>query len=69
MTFTTRMTVELPGIAYEDIEPFRDFVAQEGMVTGGTGAKVRPVVACKGTSCVFGLYDTQALAKEIHTFL
>ena len=67
VTFTTRMTVELPGIAYEDIEPFRDFVAQEGMVTGGTGAKVRPVVACKGTSCVFGLYDTQALAKEIHT--
>ena len=24
------------------------------------------MVSCKGTTCVFGLYDTQALAKEIH---
>ena len=54
LTFTSRLTVELP------------FIAKEGMVTGGTGSRVRPVVACKGTTCVFGLYDTQALAKEIH---
>lgn len=66
IAFTTRLTVELPGIAYENIEAFKQYVAKEGMVTGGTGAKVRPVTACKGTTCVFGLYDTQALAKEIH---
>ncbi len=66
MTFTSRLTVELPGIPYEKIEDFKAFIAQEGMVTGGTGSRVRPVVACKGTTCVFGLYDTQALAKEIH---
>lgn len=66
ISFTTRLTVELPGIHYRDIEPFKAFVAREGMVTGGTGAKVRPVVACKGTTCVFGLYDTQQMAADIH---
>ncbi len=66
LAFTSRMTVELPGVKYEDIPAFQEFVGQEGMVTGGTGAKVRPVVACKGTVCTFGLIDTQGLAKEIH---
>lgn len=66
IAFTVRLTVELPGIAFENVEPFREFVATGNMVTGGTGAKVRPVVACKGTTCVFGLYDTQGVATEVH---
>lgn len=66
VTFTSRMTVELPGIKFDDIQAVIDYVAKDGMVTGGTGAKVRPVVACKGTVCVFGIIDTQGLAKEIH---
>ena len=36
------------------------------MITGGTGSRVRPVVACKGTVCTYGIYDTQKLAKKIH---
>lgn len=66
IAFTSRLTLELPGIKFEDIPAFQEYVAKEGMVTGGTGSRVRPVVACKGTTCVFGLYDTQALASEIH---
>ncbi len=66
VAFTTRMTVEVPGIPYEKIPAFQSFLAGEGMSTGGTGAKVRPVIVCKGTTCVFGLYDTQGLAKELH---
>lgn len=66
VTFTTRLTVEIPGIAHDQIQAFQDYIAREGMETGGTGAKVRPVVSCKGTTCVFGLHDTQALAKQIH---
>lgn len=59
--------MELPGISYDNIDPFIDYVAGWPVwVTGRTGSKVRPVVSCKGTTCVFGLYDTQALAKEIH---
>ena len=37
-----------------------------GLETGGTGAKVRPVVSCKGTTCQYGLIDTFALSEEIH---
>ncbi|MCI8679838.1 MAG: (4Fe-4S)-binding protein, partial [Oscillospiraceae bacterium] len=34
--------------------------------TGGTGSLVRPVVACKGTTCQYGLLDSFALSEEIH---
>ena len=66
VAFTTRLTVEIPGIHYDNIEPFRAYVAQAGLETGGTGSKVRPVVACKGTTCQYGLHDTFALSEEIH---
>ena len=42
LTFTTRLTVEVQGIPYENIEAFREFIAKEGLTTGGTGPKVRP---------------------------
>lgn len=64
--FTTRLTVEVPGIPYDKIEEFQAYIAKEGLVTGGTGSKVRPVVACKGTTCQYGLLDSFALSKEIH---
>lgn len=66
ITFTTRMTIEVQGIPFENIEPFREYIAKEGLVTGGTGALVRPVVCCKGTTCQYGLLDSFGLAEEIH---
>lgn len=66
VSFTSRLTLEIPGITYEDMEQVKEHVQKEGLVIGGTGAKVRPVVACKGTVCVFGLIDTQGLATKIH---
>ena len=66
LTFTTRLTVEVQGIHYDNIEPFREYIAQAGLVTGGTGAMVRPVVSCKGTTCQYGLYDTFDLSEKIH---
>ena len=66
VSFTSRLTVEVPGIHFDNIEAFKAHIAKVGLSTGGTGPKVRPVVACKGTTCVFGLYDTQAMAKAIH---
>ncbi|MBE6611271.1 MAG: (4Fe-4S)-binding protein [Ruminococcaceae bacterium] len=66
VSFTSRLTVEVPGIPYEEIPAFREYIAKAGLYTGGTGARVRPIVACKGTTCVFGVYDTQQLAKELH---
>lgn len=66
IAMTTRLTLEVQGIPYENLEPFCDYIAELGLYTGGTGSRVRPIVACKGTVCVHGLYDTQAMARELH---
>ncbi len=66
ITFTSRLTIEVPGIPYHKIEEFRAYVAREGLMTGGTGSKTRPVVSCKGTTCQFGLIDTFAVSEKIH---
>ena len=64
--FTTRMTVEFAGVPYDKIDEVVAELAKYDLTTGGTGAKVRPVTACKGTTCVFGFYDTQALGQKVH---
>lgn len=66
LLYTTRLSVEIPGIPYEKIDEFRAFIAKENLVTGGTGAKVRPVVSCKGTTCQYGLLDSLAISEEIY---
>ncbi len=63
---TTRLGIEIPGIPFESIPAFQEYIGKAGLYAGGTGAKVRPIVACKGTTCTFGLYDTQGLAAELH---
>lgn len=66
VTFTTRLTVEIPWIKYEDVDAVKEIFAKNNIATGGTGKKVRPLVSCKGTYCVFGLLDTQAFTKRLH---
>lgn len=63
---TSRQSIEIPGIPFDKIEEAEAFARAHGLSFGGTGAKVRPITACKGTTCVYGNFDTQALAKEIH---
>ena len=67
VTMTARLTVEIQGVPFDNIEPLRDYLREQaGLETGGTGAKVRPVVSCKGTTCQYGLIDTFELSEEIH---
>ena len=66
IAMTSRLTVEIQGVPYSNIEPLRSFVAEYGLETGGTGSKVRPVVSCKGTTCQYGLIDTFDLSNKIH---
>lgn len=66
LEFTTRLTIEVRGIHFDNIEAFREYIGQAGLVTGGTGPLVRPVVSCKGTTCQYGLYDTFGLSEKIH---
>ena len=67
VALTTRLTMEIQGVKYENIEPLFAFLAEHGLSAGGTGAKVRPVVSCKGTTCQYGLCDTFSLSEKIHT--
>ena len=66
VAMTTRLTMESQGVRYENIQPLMDFLSAYGLTTGGTGALVRPVVSCKGTTCQYGLIDTYALSEKIH---
>ena len=51
ITMTTRLTQEIQGVPYDKLEALFAFLKENGLETGGTGAKVRPVVSCKGTTC------------------
>ena len=64
--FTSRLSAEIVGIPYEKIEDAEAFMAEHGLHFGGTGAKVRPITACKGTTCVYGNIDTAGLAEMLH---
>ena len=66
VTLTTRLTFEIQGVPYENLESLFAFLKEGGLETGGTGPKVRPIVSCKGTTCVFGLIDTFALSEKMH---
>jgi len=66
VAMTSRLTIEIQGVSYNNIEPMQAFLSRHGLETGGTGPKVRPVVSCKGTTCQYGLIDTFSLSEKIH---
>ena len=66
VTMTTRLTMEIQGVPYENVEPLIQFLHSAGLDVGGTGSKVRPGVSCKGTTCQYGLCDTFALSEKLH---
>ena len=66
ITMTTRLTLEIQGVPYTNIDPLIAFLAEHDLETGGTGSLVRPVVSCKGTTCQYGLIDTCAVSEKIH---
>lgn len=63
---TTRLAIEIPWISYENLDAVKSALTAGGLVFGGTGKKIRPLVACKGTVCQHGLYDTQKLCGICH---
>ncbi len=62
---TTRLQVEIPWIKDEDVEKFMEEAKSLGLRHGGTGQKIRPLVACKGTVCLHGNIDTQGICREL----
>ncbi len=66
LMMTTSQAVEILGIPYDRIEECSAFIKETGLMLGGTGPRVRPIISCKGTTCQYGLIDTYELAEEIH---
>lgn len=66
VTMTTRLTLEIQGVKYENIPDCIAYLQNHGLDAGGTGSKVRPVVSCKGTTCQYGLIDTFDLSEKLH---
>lgn len=54
------------GVPYDNIEKTIAALGEHGLMTGGTGAKVRPVVFMQGNNLLYGLIDTFALSRKIH---
>lgn len=66
IAMTSRMSIEIQGVPYKNIKDVISFLNKNGLETGGTGPKVRPIVSCKGTTCQYGLIDTFALSELLH---
>lgn len=66
ITMTSRLTLEIQGVKYENLDALFTYLTENGLETGGTGSLVRPVVSCKGTTCQYGLIDTFRLSEKIH---
>ena len=63
---TTRLALEIQGIPYEKISEAVAYAEERGLNFGGTGNKIRPIAACKGTTCIYGNFDTHALAAKLY---
>jgi dissimilatory sulfite reductase (desulfoviridin) alpha/beta subunit len=64
--FTSRQGVEIPFIAFQDIDAVTSALAAAGLQPGACGPRVRTVTACQGASiCPSGLIETAELAQEL----
>ena len=66
VAMTSRLTLEIQGVPHRNLEALFAFLKDNGLESGGTGPKVRPIVSCKGTTCQYGLIDTFSLSEKIH---
>ncbi|MFR1709998.1 MAG: 4Fe-4S binding protein [Clostridium sp.] len=63
--FTTRLSVEVPWIHGDNVDALMEEAKALGLRHGGTGKKLRPLTACKGSICLHGNIDTQGLCNKL----
>lgn len=63
---TSRQSVEIPFIKFEDIEKVKEELAKGGCKPGVCGPRVRTVTACQGnTVCPSGCIDSYEIAVDL----
>lgn len=65
LSLTVRLNLEIPWVKISDAPAVCAALAEAGLSTGSTGKNVRAIVACKGTVCPHGLYDTQETCRDL----
>jgi len=63
---STRQGVEIHDIRDDDTEPAAELLATADLEYGGSGKRVRTIVACPGLRCKYGFVDAQDLAFRMH---
>lgn len=63
---TTRQGVEIRHVPYKNLSPLRTLLEEAGLKLAAAGKCVRGIIACPGSSCVYGLIDSQGLAQRLH---
>lgn len=58
---TQRIGVEIPGVRGDDLEAAREEVEEAGFELAGCGPITRPIKACKGDVCPYGLVDVKTV--------
>ncbi|HEX9059351.1 MAG TPA: 4Fe-4S binding protein [Clostridia bacterium] len=62
---TSRQSIEIPYIKFEDIEAVKKELAEAGLEPAAGGARVRTITACQGSAiCPSGLIDSTGIARE-----
>ena len=63
---TSRQGIEIPFIAFGDIEAIKKDLLSAGVAAGASGPQVRTITACQGSAvCPGGAIETTALAEEL----
>jgi dissimilatory sulfite reductase (desulfoviridin) alpha/beta subunit len=63
---TSRQSMEIPFIKFDDIEEVRAELDKGGVKPGVCGPRVRTITACQGSAiCPSGCIDTYGLAQEL----
>lgn len=57
--------VEIAGIPYEKVCDIIDFCQENELSIGGGGPHIRPLTACQGACCEYGVLDSFALSEKI----
>jgi dissimilatory sulfite reductase (desulfoviridin) alpha/beta subunit len=62
---TVRQGIEIPDVPRENLRSLVEGLSQAGLAFGGTGPRVRGIVACPGGRCRRGLIDSAATARAL----
>ena len=66
VTMTTRLTLEIQGVPYDNLDAVFAFLEEAGLETAVQVPRFVRWFPVKGTTCQYGLIDTFDLSEKLH---